>query len=516
MPWYRVSNFDSAGTSGDLPKQAVPASVFTDAQNVTFRDGAVEKVMGYAAQFGSALNTPEWLVTGQDNSGNVRLFSAGLTSIAEYTGTWADVTRASGAYTGGAADIWNGTVLHGITVLNNGIDAPQYFDTATGKFADLTNWPSGYCCKSLRAFKNYLVALNVTTASADYPHNILWSHPADPGTLPVSWDVADTTKDAGEVPLSETTGYLVDGLALGNSFVLYKEDSTYLMQESGTQYIFSVAIALRESGVLGKNCIVEANRMHYVLTQDDVIVFNGTQAESIINKQWRRDLFSRLAYESAHQCFVFHRPDDYEIWICISTQSGFAADLAYVYNWKSGKWAKRELPFATSLAYAIPPELPATWSGTSGAWTAGTSAWRQRRFKQALMSSNTPANVYTLDVTEQAAGASFSASVTHESFDFAGTDQRIADSADRIKFIKRLRIRATGSAGATLSVELGTQMNLADAIDWGTAMSFALDTGEDLFCSRNGRYISWRVSSSCDCSWRLESIDAEVEIGGRF
>ena len=52
--------------------------------------------------------------------------------------------------------------------MSNGFDDPQFWALSSGvpsvsnKMADLSNWPASTECKSLRAFRSFLVALNVT------------------------------------------------------------------------------------------------------------------------------------------------------------------------------------------------------------------------------------------------------------------------------------------------------------------------------------------------------------------
>ena len=68
---------------------------------------------------------------------------------------------------GGIDDRWTGGVLNGVLVLNNGVNNP-YFWGGTGVLAPLTGWPASTTAKSIRPFKNVLVALNVTKSGTNY------------------------------------------------------------------------------------------------------------------------------------------------------------------------------------------------------------------------------------------------------------------------------------------------------------------------------------------------------------
>lgn len=520
MPWFRINQFDAnGGSAGDLPAQAVPPGVFTEARNVRFVDGAVEKASGMAEQYGTPPIAPYHLLSSQTNTGEKRLFLAGLTAIHSYlAGSYTDVTRAlGGAYTATAANQWTGGVLHGVPFLNSGVDAPQEWDATAVKFKDLSNWPTGYTAHVLRPFKNYLIALNYNNGTTQFPHNVLWSHPANPGTMPSTWDITDPTKDAGDAPLSDTPGHIVDGLGLGDNFVVYKEDATYLMQFVGAPFIFKFRPVLRESGVLARNCIGEVLGRHIVLTTDDVVAFEGNQAESIMNRRWRRDLFSQISVADYPKSFVVVFPQHKEVWICISTVTGYPPNLAYVWNWRTNTWAKRDIPFTQSIVNAFTPDTTdASWDSGSDSWDSDGESWSAfvLRGKVGVLAATTAAKVYTLGVGESIGTADMQTLLEHQSFDFA--DPQNAGNADAVKHISKLRPRILANFGTVLKFQIGVQMNLNDPIDWGEVQSFTVGTTADLCMGRNGRYISWRILGDGQETWRLEAIDFLVQGGGRY
>lgn len=522
MPWFRINQFEANGGSvGDLPAQAIPPSIFTDAHNVRFLDGAVEKASGMAEQFGTPPLMPYYLLSSQENDGIRRLFIAGLTQIYYYlSGSFNDCSRVvGGAYTAGVNNVWTGGVLHGVPVLNNGTDKPQAWDKASTKFIDMPNWPATYLAKSLRPFKNYLVAMNITDGATQYPHNVLWSHPADPGSVPGAsgWNIADPTKDAGMAPLSDTPGHVLDGQALGDSFAVYKEDATYMMQFVGAPYIFKFRPILRESGVLAQNCIVEVLGRHVVLTTDDVVVFDGTQAESIINKKWRRELFASISISDYAKSYLAVFPALREVWICISTAAGYPPNLAFVWNWKSNTWAKRDIPFSQSIIAAFPPDpVGSTWDSDSATWDSDGEGWSafSLRGKASVIAGTTGTKLYTLGVGELFGDVAMQTRLAHESFDFASKE--VPDAADAVKHVSKLRPKIVADAGTVLKFEIGVQMNLNDAIEWGEVQTFIVGTTTELCMGRNGRYISWRITGNGAQTWRLEAMDFLVQGGGNF
>ena len=75
-----------------------------------------------------------------------------------------DITRVIGGdYTASETRQWNGTILSGIAIVNNGVDVPQYWATASiaTKLANLPNWDPNVRAKVIRAFGPFLVAIDL-------------------------------------------------------------------------------------------------------------------------------------------------------------------------------------------------------------------------------------------------------------------------------------------------------------------------------------------------------------------
>lgn len=522
MPWFRISSFEGAGgVNSDLAPHAIPPEVFTTANNVRFTDGALEKVAGMTAQFGTPPIAPYFLLPTQSNDGTKRLFLANLTSIYSYlSGSFTDVSRAvGGAYSASAKNAWTGGVLHGIPFLNDGTSVPQSWDVGTVKFIDMPNWPSAYRCKALRAFKNYLIAMNILDGSTQYPHNILWSHPADPGSMPGTsgWDITAPTKDAGMAPISDTQGHIIDGLGLADAFVIYKETSTYLMQFIGAPNIFKFRPVLRESGILSRNCAAEVMGKHATLTTDDVVLFNGADAKSIISRKLRRNLFAAISVADYERSFVVALPTLREVWFCVSVVEGQPPSRAYIWNWQSNDWSVRDIPYAQSIVWGFAPdEAGDTWDSDADIWDSDFESWSAfaMRGKTGLVAATNDTQIYTLGIGQTVNGTAFTAIARHESFDFA--TKQSPEHGDAVKHISKLRPRILADAGTVLYFRIGTQMHLNDNIIWTSPMTFTVGTTQELCLGVNGRYISWEIYSTCDCTWRLEALEMLVQGGGRF
>lgn len=299
MPLVRVPAAGQVGVNRDLSSHELPLNAWTDALNVRFLDGMAWQFYGHGEVFAGAPVVPYHVLP--VNAGGVRYWVyAGLGKIYAVTGNGSSVvhtnlTRSSGGDYTGAANAWTSTLLSGIPILNpgNAVDVPQRWnlDIASGKFTALDNWPASTYCKVMRAYKNYLVALNVTKGTTPYPYMVKWSHPADPGAVPISWDETDATKDAGETDLADGYDPIVDGLALRDSLMIYKEASTWRMDFTGGPYVHKFQKVLGTSGLLSRNCVVEVDGWHFCLTGSDVVIHDGQATQSVLDKQTRRFLF---------------------------------------------------------------------------------------------------------------------------------------------------------------------------------------------------------------------------------
>ena len=199
------------GLIRDQLPQELDQSAWSDAQNIRFAEGSAWRFLGDTQVLDAPAVTPYWI--GAYNTTATRyIVHAGLAAVYVDDGsTRTDITGT--APTGGVDDRWTGGTLNGVLILNNGVDKPQYWGgNVANNLATLTNWDANHLCAVMRPYRNYLVALDVTKSGTRYPHMVKWSSPAEPGTVPASWDEADPATDAGEVDLAETSDLMVDCL----------------------------------------------------------------------------------------------------------------------------------------------------------------------------------------------------------------------------------------------------------------------------------------------------------------
>ena len=439
-------------------------------------------------------------------SGETRVVSAiadntHLTVTVAFTDTANDTSPelVQGDYNATASSGWNGGVLGGVAILNNGVDVPQMMGTANAaKMEALSNWLGNTTCQVMRPFKRFLVALDLTTSSVRYPFRVQWSHPAEGGTVPVTWNPSDATKDAGYVDLSQTPGFVVDCLPLGDTNIIYKEDSIWSMSFEGGQSIFGFRQLFSDVGILGRHCVKDFDNKHFVVSEDDVYMHDGQTRQSIVDGQIRDDLFSSMHPDYKTRTFVAADREKNEMWICFvsnTNDTNAFADTAFVYNFRNNSWSKRDLPYTSYIAWGV-LEFDSTtnWS-ESGTWDTDSEAWDSPLKPSLLLASPSVTKLYALG-TNQNAGTSFRAFVEKDNMHlgYPGT-----------KSINKLVPRVSGTG--SLDFYVGSEMNPHQGTTWKGPYTFTSGVHSEIPVRATGNYVGIRIESTDDNTWALANLE---------
>lgn len=513
----RIPNAGAVGVNRDLSAHELPPNAWTDAKNIRFLDGMAYQFYGHGEVYNSPSFAPQHVIPCNVSGSRYWIYTtAGKTFAVTISGGVAvhtDITHLTPRT--GVVNQWSSTLLSGIPILNSGDTAnvPMSWNLNLGnKFVDLANWPANTYCKALRAFRNYLVALNVTKAGTNYPFMVKWSHPADPGSVPASWDQTDATKDAGEFDLAEGHDPIVDGLQLRDAFMIYKEGSCWRMDFTGGAYVFRFSKVLGTSGALNRNCIVEVDGFHVVLTGSDVIVHDGQQANSVLDKQTRRYLFQNIDVNGASQCFVFKNPFFNEVFVCYPSIGSASCNMAMVWNYKDRTVSFRDIPNLNHANFGpVDNGLTGNWAQDSAPWDSDLTLWDGPDFvpstaRTILASANT--KLYMMDSSSSFDGAIPSAYLERRGLSF--------DAPEQIKLVRGIRPRIVGNTGQTVNIKIGASDDPYADPTWGPTMTHTIGQTVADDCLVSGRYIAVRFETGSAYQWRLDSFDIDVEVAGQW
>ena len=496
----QVTILNPHGINKDISPYELPDDKWSDGNNIQFDNDRTSKVKGHQQVFGTPSVAPYWLLPFNTITTDYWIYPS-LTKIYRVhtsgaTTTHEDVTRTTGGdYAATADGGWNGGVLGGVAILNNGVDVPQMFGTASTDFEPLSNWISG-TTKVIRPFKRFLVALDTTESSTRYPFRVRWSHPAEGGTVPVTWDETDATKDAGYVDLSQSNGFVIDALPLGDTNVIYKEDSVWSMTYEGGQSIFGFRQIFSDAGILGRDCVQSFDSQHFVVSEDDVYIHNGQTKQSVVDTVMRDELFNSIHPDYKTRTFVVADREKNEMWICFpSTSSPGLADKAFVWNWRNNSWSVRDLPNVSFISWGVGDTVSTTDWSESGAWDTDTDSWDSPLKPSLLMAGTDDTALYTLG-SNQFDGTNFRAWVQKADMTF-GTRQP--------KSVTKIRPHISGTGSVDFYV--GCEMIPHQGTTWKGPYTFTSGVHSDILVRATGAYIGIRVESTGDKEWKLENLE---------
>jgi hypothetical protein len=513
MALTRISQVGQYGVNRDLSQHELPINVWTNANNIRFVDGMAAQAAGYKDLYPSPAVTPyhvlpvdvlgvrTWIYAGANKIYTV-INGAVHTNITRQT-TGVDVNYNA------VKNGWTSSVLGGIPILNNNADAPQQW-LLTGKCTALTNWPAATTAKAMRTYKNSLIALNITKSGTNYPYMVKWSHSAQAGTIPSTWDITDATKDAGEYDLSEGFDVVVDGLPLRDSFIIYKQSSIWRMDYTGGVLVYKFQKIVSNQGMMARNCAVEVNGQHFVFSNSDCIVHNGQTSTSVLDKQTRRDLFMQIDSTRADQCFVFVDYNYNEVFACYPSLGSTTCNRAMVWNFVDKTVSLRDLPSLNHAATGpVDDTTIRTWNTYVGTWNAQVSPWDSssaslNRTLTVMASDLT--KLYLLDGDATNAGIAVVSFLERKGLSFGSPESK--------KLIRSVRPRIYGSGNVNVSIGYGDTPYAEPIYNAPVLFTIGTTVSVDSICT--GRYLAVKFSSGTSNNWRLDSYDIDVQIAGAW
>lgn len=505
----KISGLGDIGVVTDGMDGEIPENAFSDALNMRFGGGYCERFTGSLSVFSPLSVTPYGLMYYSSSAAYwiyLGLQKAYAVNGATHTNITRQTTGVDVNYNATADNVWTTGVIGGIAVINNPADDPQFWAGNIGnKFAALTAWPANTKCQSLRVFKNYLIALNVTKSGTAYPHMVKWSHAADPGSLPISWDQTDATKDAGENDLADSQSVIVDGLPLGEAFIIYKERSYYLMEYIGAPYIFRFRKIYEGQGALSRNCVVETPYGHVVLGQGDLYIHNIGKPQSIVTDVVRKKLFALIDSANYARCFVIANHRRNEVWVCFPANGSATCNYTLVWNWEQKTSTFRELQnFTCGASGAVVSSASESWAADAETWAEDQTIWSQTETsagEQRCIFGSSDTVLHLVDQQSRFNGQTITGFVERTGLTFG--------EPSLSKLVKGVRIHADGSDGAQITVRLGAANSESGAIQWGQNVSYSLGQ-KNLACSSvAGRFIAYRITTTIPI--KLRTIEFEFQ-----
>lgn len=508
---YNISNLGQYGMMPDQAPVDLPDNAFSAAQNCRFAGGFAGRMGGHIQIFGTLSTTPLFVLPLLYNTTRFIIYP-GTNAIYAHDGT--TETNVTGTPpTGAATDKWTGDNFNGLAILNNQIDVPQYWDGNTANnFATFPTWDATWRCKSIRSYRNFIVAVNITKGATRYPQLVKWSADGEPGAMPNSWDETDPTNLAGEFPLADTQGDLVDSLPLGGSNIIYKTDGYYEMSFVNGLEVFSFRLLDKNAGLLSQNCAVAFPGGHACIGNGDIYIHNGGQSRSIVSERDRDYFFGNMDTDARNHCFAAVNPSKKEVWFCAPDGSGTGCTYALVWNWESDSIGHRTLP---SLYHANVGQVDVTaisvWDAYTDVWDDVTETWNQLTYnpaEQRLVMASANTELYLPDRSQGFDGVDYTSTLERTGL--------ILGEPTMMKMVQAIWPRFDAVTGTTIQMRIGTQQSPDQDVTWGSWFNYVVGTSFKADILMTGRFIAYAIQSTSGATWRIKGLTFEFEMAGEY
>lgn len=549
MPIMKVRNIGSKGVIKDLPSFDLPPEAWSDSNNVRFIAGRIEKIGGFFPVLSENMPPEAPLAILSQNNTQKQIYAT-KDSIYKVSGREHEnisklVDGVPYKYNADPDSTWYYTTLSNSVVMNTPLEDPQGLTPGVDKFADIPGWgiPNKRAPETkvdwkagrLRAFKNYLIALDMTEGGVGYPQRIRWSDISYVNGLPTNWYQDSESNDGGFNDLSDANGKILDGLPLRDSFVVYTNQETYLMEYVGGINIFAFKKLFSTSGILAPECVAEFEQKHFVITKDDIFVHNGSSKEPVASGRVKQYLIDEISSSNPAATKVFSYTPKKEIWITYvgpGQDSDDNEDLKWtcnkcaIWNWQWDTWYFTDIPPSYDINLAPPPDIDTMmWDE----FEEDEDYWDSPKWKDEQWSvlgkdfvrripyiASSDKFLYTIDTGEDQVRVvngkeSRQPVIAYLSRTHLDMDE-VVESVRSYKFIKHItpQIRGTGE----LNCYVGGSMNATQEPTWDNHQVFDIEEDVKIDAFSNNRYPAIRFADFDKGAWSFQGYDIDFVVEG--
>jgi len=497
------------GIVRDLPPSVVAADKWTDGRNVYFKSGKTIRYPGtnqfanagrlFPVQFLRFVRLPNgsqyWLYGGDagiavtDNVTHYNITPAG----------WGPLTSTNLGYTLGD--------LNGVPYVNHPDRGPYWWNGNPASIMTvLPNWPAGWTCGVMRAHKNFLMALNVNTATGRLESQVSWSTSAPPGQIPSDW-TPSPTNDAGDADFSQTRGPLQDGISVRDQFFVMKNDYTGVMQYVGGQFIFATRDVFPSIGIFTTDCCCEDGNLVYMLTGNRrMIKHDGNSYTDMLYGVVGEYVAAQMNYNKLINAFVYRNMKLGQVVLAYPTGSNTTANEGVSIEIASGDTGIIDLPNIWMVDMGLLNLVPQTWDIDTNSWDTDTTTWDETA---SGVLPSTP--VYAADSAGMLAEngpPTFPAYVRRAGIDL--------DKLEMRKVLSGVRPLITGTNGDVLKFSFGAQDLDSDPLVFDTTANFTLGTDRKLDFFTEGRLLAIDIATTTANPFTLTQISPLARLGGRY
>lgn len=519
-----VRDIGGAGVISDVAAWDLPPNALTDGRNFRVSAGKIVASGGseLASTSGSAGGEIGHLEQSTDFEGKTAWLACHDTGIDSY-----ESNAFTNLYDSGSVDPsgWTSCQIGQVTFFNNPAIHPVYFTDWSGSdpVSEL-NWSPGQTwasadvsCRILQAHKNFLFALGTTEPDPDtgvmtyYEDRVRWSHPCEPNGIPYTWQGPDEDPSslAGYVTLGRG-GAIVGAESLRDSFVIYSREALSVLDYTGDALVWRRRTLSQNAGLIGRNAVVEVRGKHYYISNEDIVVFDGNQAQSLLHNRLRKRFAGTLNEDARHTAFATHHKTMQEIWFCVAEAGFDKPNMAYVYNYLDNTWSLRDLSTDRVFAHALYGNQPTdvlAWEDWEGQWEGERTTWataNRQPFDGALIGAS-GSDVYNID-TQNPEEENLTTFIERESMPIVGHED--------VSTVTRIYPQVEGNTPVRISV--GSHQYAGSGSTWKKTVDFDPRTDRKVDIRTTGELHSYRIEGPSDGNFNVTGFDVEWHpAGGR-
>lgn len=256
---------------------------------------------------------------------------------------------------------------------------------------------------------------------------------------------------------------------------------------------------------MAQNCAASFEGRQLVLTENDVVVHDLNQAQSIVDKTNRNWLFSNINNEYRFRCYVAPDYRNREMWICFPSSSALYPDMAMIWNWYENTTTVREIGFeCPHMAYGKISVDNTVFDSDDGQFDAAEGTFAGEAPVSSLMMVNpTSIKLLRVDDSNTYDGTTVGKVLTREALPL--------DDYLRFKRVHRVFPKLSGSG--QVKVWVGARSTFEEPTTW-KSNDFTIGTDAWVDFRVTGRIIDIRFESTDQ--FRLHGFDLEYEAAGLY
>ena len=257
-------------------------------------------------------------------------------------------------------------------IVTNNVDFPQYWDGSASKFADWPiNLPGFVTCGCLASFYSHLFIGNITTSSTD-EQQVAW---ANNGSLV---DFTAANGDEGVNIIVDAIGPIRRMLSLGNALIIYADDTIHAITYLGGTFVFNFTLIATQTRLMGPNGIVNLGPYHLFMSQEDIVLFDGTQMVRPVSANIRKLYRTEVLTEQKLRCWGFLDQPHRVVFWGVPTTAGFSVYVQEfsLFNPGANAWSRHLFKdAATQMGFYTRDDSRRWDSLPTRNWNQATVTW---------------------------------------------------------------------------------------------------------------------------------------------